>query len=143
MTANVNPIFTQTPNVQSDGATAMAPTVLTATGDYTGVSANHSQVFKAGVNGAYVERVRLKAVGSNAATVARLYLNNGSTHTTAANNSFYAEISLPIVTASNTAATIDGDIPLNIAIPAGFTIWVGLATTVASGYACTAIGGDY
>lgn len=143
MTANVNPIFTLTPDVQTDGATGMAPTILTATGDYTGVSANHAQVFKAGVNGSYVERLRFKAIGTNAATVARIYLNNGSTHVTATNNSFYGEISLPAVTAINTSATADVDYPMGFVLPAGFTIWAGLAATVAAGWVVTSVGGDY
>ena len=77
------------------------------------------------------------------ATVARIYLNNGSAHTTAANNSFYAELSLPATTASATAATVDIDLPMNFALPAGFCIYVGIATAVSAGWVVTPIAGNY
>ena len=143
MTANVNPIFVIVPNIASDGATGMSPTVLTATGDYTGVSANHVQVWKANTNSSWIERLRFKAIGTNIATVARIYLNNGSTHTTATNNTFYDEVTLPATTATNTAATNTIEVPMNFAMLSGWTIWVGLATTVVSGWDVSAIGADY
>lgn len=59
------------------------------------------------------------------------------------NNYFIGELSLPIVTASATAATIDIDYPLNFALPPGGRIIVGLATTVTAGWQVTCIGGDY
>jgi hypothetical protein len=77
------------------------------------------------------------------ATVARIYLNNGSTHGAAANNSFFGEISLPATSASNTAATAEIDYPMSIRLPAGWTIYVGVATTVAAGWNCVAIAGQY
>jgi hypothetical protein len=122
----------------------MAQTLTTAAGDYTGVSVNNKQVFKAdATNGSYVQRLRLKALGTNVASVARIYLNNGSTNTTATNNSFYGEISLPATTATAAAATVDIDYPLTVALPPNFAIYVGLGTTVAAGWAVTAVGGKY
>lgn len=59
------------------------------------------------------------------------------------NNVFIGELSLPIVTASATAATIDIDYPLNFALPPAGRIIVGLATTVTAGWQVTCIGGDY
>lgn len=144
MPANSDPIFTRLGDVSKDGTTGMATDILTATGDYTGVSANHQLVFTAdSTNGGFVQRLRFKAKGTNVATVARIYLNNGSANTTATNNSFHGEVSLPATTATNTAATSDIDYPLNIALGAGFRIYVGVATTVAAGWVCTAVGGKY
>lgn len=144
MAANVDPIYSKLGDVSSDGSTGMATAITTATGDYTGVSGNHVLVFTSdATNGGYVQRLRFKAKGTNTASVARIYLNNGSTNTTASNNTFFGEITLPGTTATNVAATIDVDYPMNLALNPGFRIYVGIATTVAAGWVCTAIGGKY
>lgn len=144
MAANTDPIFSRIGDVSSDGTTGMAPTITTATGDYTGISANHKLVFTAdATNGGFVQRLRFKAVGTNVASVARIYLNNGSTAGTATNNSFFGELSLPATTATNTASTIDLDYPMAVALPAGFRIYVGVATTVSAGWVVTPVAGKY
>lgn len=143
MVANFNPIFTLVPNVSTDATTGMATTFLTATGDYTGASANHVLVHTAGANGSYIRRLRFKAIGTNIATVARIYFNNGSTNATATNNSFYAEVPLPATTASNTTATAEIDYPMELGLDPSFKIYVGVATTVAAGWKCVAIAGEY
>lgn len=56
------------------------------------------------------------------------------------NNLFYGEMALPITSATTTA---DFDYPLNIALPPGYHIVVGLTTTAAAGWVVTAIGGKY
>lgn len=144
MPGNADPIYSRRGQVSSNGTTGMTTSITTATGDYTGASANHVLVFTAdSTNGSFVQRLRFKALGTNTASVARIYLNNGSANTTAANNSFYGELSLPATTAINTAATIDIDYPMNVALPAGFRIYVGVATTVAAGWVVTPVAGDY
>lgn len=143
MAANTAPIFTAQPDVSANGTTGMATDLLTATGDYTGVSANHVLAHTAGANGSYIRKLRFKAKGTNTATVARVYINNGSTNTTASNNTFFDEISLPSTTASNTAATVNIDLPMEIGINPSFRIYVGLGTTVAAGWVCTAVAGEY
>jgi len=144
MPGNADPIYSRRGQVAANGTTGMATSITTATGDYTGASANHVLVFTAdSTNGSFVQRLRFKALGTNTASVARIYLNNGSAATTAANNSFYGELSLPATTAINTAATIDIDYPMNVALPAGFRIYVGVATTVAAGWVVTPVAGDY
>jgi len=77
------------------------------------------------------------------ASVARIYINNGSVNTTATNNQFYGEQSLPAVTAINTSATSDIDYPMGFAIDPGFRIYVGLGTTVAASWIVTGVGGRY
>lgn len=144
MPGNSEPIYTRVGDVSSNGSTGMATTITTATGDYTGVSANHQLVFTAdATNGGYVQRLRFQATGTNTASVARIYLNNGSSNTTATNNTFYGQVSLPATTAINTAATVEIDYPMGFALNPGFRIYVGLGTTVAAGWVCTAIGGKY
>ena len=144
MAANTNPIFSLLGQVSSDSGTGMANTITTATGDYTGISANHKLVFTADpTKGSWLSRLRFKAIGTNTASVARIYLNNGSTSATATNNSFFGEVSLPATTATNTAATVEIDYPMNIALNPGYRIYVGVATTVAAGWVCVGVGGDY
>ena len=144
MPGNSEPIYTRVGDVSTNGSTGMATALVTATGDYTGVSANHQLVFTAdATNGGYVQRLRFQATGTNTASVARIYINNGSTNTTATNNTFYGQVSLPATTAINTAATVEVDYPMSFALNPGFRIYVGLGTTVAAGWICMAIGGKY
>ena len=145
MAANTAPIYSIKGDVASDNGTTMSPTFTTAANDYTGATATHNKlVFTAdATNGGFLQRLRFKAIGTNTASVARVFLNNGSANTTATNNSFYGEISLPATTAIATAATIEVDYMMNFALPAGFRIYVGLATTVAAGWVCVGIGGEY
>jgi len=143
MAANTNPIYSIKGQVANNGSTGMNQLVLNAANDYTGIDADVSLVFTASADGSYIRRLRFKAGGTNTASVARIYINNGSTPTTATNNVFYGEVSLPGTTASAVAATIDLDYPMDIAIPGGFRIYFGLATAVAAGWVCTAIAGDY
>jgi hypothetical protein len=144
MAANTAPIYSKTGDTSTNGTTGMAALVTTANNDYVGTNAAATLVFTANAtNGGFIERLRFKAGGTNVATVARIYINNGSTPTTAANNALYGEVSLPATTAIATAATDDIDYPMNIALPAGFRIYFQLATAVAAGWACTGIGGQY
>jgi hypothetical protein len=140
MAANPNPIFSKAGAVGGIGST----TLTTLTGDYTGVSANNILIFTSdATNGGFVQRIRLKAIGTNIATVARIYINNGSTSVTATNNVFYGEVSLPGTTAINTAATVDVDYPMNFALPAGYKLYVGLGATVVAGWVASVIAGAY
>lgn len=144
MAANNEPIYSRQGQVAANGTTGFAGTLLTATADYTGASANHQLVFTAdATNGGYVQRLRFNAIGTNTASVARIYLNNGSANTTASNNVLFGQVSLPGTTAINTAATVEIDYPMNVALPAGFRIYVGLGTTVSAGWICAAVGGAY
>lgn len=147
-TPNRDPLYSRVANTSSDGtstsSSAMAPTLTTAAADYTGASTNNKVCWTAdATNGGFIAKLRLKATGSNVATVLRVYINNGGVNTSAANNSFFGEISLPLVTASATQGTIEVDYQMNIAIDPGFRIYVGLGTTVAAGWVVIGIGGKY
>jgi hypothetical protein len=142
--ANTVPIYSIAGSVANNSATAMNQLVLAAANDYTGIDVDVSLIFTADpTNGSFIQRIRFKAGGTNTASVARIYLNNGSDPTTAANNCFYGECSLPGTTAIATAATVEIDYPMGFAIPAGFRIYFGLGTAVAAGWVACVIAGDY
>ncbi len=145
MAANTAPIYSIKGDQSVDDGTTMSPTFTTAAADYTGATATHNKlVYTAdATSGGFVQRLRFKAIGTNVATVARVFINNGSANTTATNNSFYGEVSLPATTASSSAATVEIDYPMNFALKPGFRIYVGLGTTVAAGWVCTPIAGQY
>ena len=140
MAANASPIFSKV------GAISLGSAITAVVTDYLGTGVNNVVAFTAdATNGGFVQRVRFKAKGTNAVSVARIYINNGSSNTTATNNTFYGEISLPATTASTTAATVDVDYPINVALPPGYRIVIGISatTTLASGWVPTVIAGAY
>lgn len=247
MAGNSDPIYSRR------GAITRGVLLKTAAADYNGQSPYNKEVFAADItNGSYLQRLRFKAVGTNVASVARIYLNDGdpaesfgtasaaptgvasgtggtilaatyyglvigvdadgrmtptpatisagttttgstssiswswsaipgavlyrlyvgvnntvdglnryftsattsfnqtAPHTTGVyddanvgNSKFYGELSLPATTAIATAATVDIDYPMNIALPPGWEVYVGLGTTVAAGWHVVGIGGDY
>lgn len=144
MAANTAPIFSLAGEVATNGTTGMSQLVTAAANDYTGIDADVALVFTAdATNGSYIQRLRFKAGGSNVASVARIYLNNGATPGTATNNAFYGELSLPATTATAVAATVELDYPMGFALPPGFRIYFGLGTAVAAGWVCVGIGGNY
>ena len=144
MAQNVNPIFVLKGDISNNGTTGMNQLIGTAAAaDYTGISANYALVWTAGADGGYIKGIRFKAGGTNVATVARIFINNGAAVGTATNNTFFAEVSLPATTAINTAATAEIYLPVEMALPAGFKIYVGMATAVAAGWAANVAGGQY
>jgi len=143
MAANTSPIYSISGDVSNNNATGMNQLVTAAANDYTGIDADVSLIFTADADGSFVQRIRFKAGGSNIATVARIYINNGSSPGTATNNTFYGEVSLPATTAIATAATMDIDYPMNFALPASFRLYFGLGTAVAAGWVATVIAGKY
>ena len=143
MAANNLPIYTRIGDIQwtNTNVTAANTTSDLGTGTaYLVYSADST-------NGGYVQRIRFKPNNgtgvNNAATVARVFLNNGSATATTANNIFFDEISLPATTGSATAALPVYELPLNFALPPGYAIYVTLGTLVAGGYRVSVIGGKY
>lgn len=144
MTANTSPIFTLTPDISTDKTTGRSQAITAAIGSsYDGTHANMVLVHTADTNGSYVDRIRCIAAGTNVATVARLFANNGSTNGTASNNCPIDQIALPATTATNTAATPTILIPLGIRLKAGERLYIGLGTAVAAGWAFVAESGQY
>src|SRR3990172_1764189 len=119
MAANTNPIYTLLGQINW-GATALA-TANTAK-DGTGTTL---LVFTAdATNGGYVEKIRFRAAGTNIATVARVFINNGSDPATPANNILYDEVTLAATTLSEVAALANYELPLALALPPGYRIYV-------------------
>ena len=149
MSANTNPIYSRQPDVQVGGA-VLGPSANTA---LDGTGANTTSIFQANTTeGGFVREVRLKAVGSPAATVARLFVCTVTgaftpgTSNTAANTALVSEIALPAITQSQTAATPDFSIPLNMPLPPGYRLLLTFGTSTGAGgtgYAVTTFGGRY
>jgi hypothetical protein len=100
MVANTSPIFTIRADLSTDGTTGMGSAITAAANNYTGADANNALVFTAGADGSYIRRLHFKAIGTNVQTVARIFINNGSANTTAANNRLFDDIQLPATSAS-------------------------------------------
>jgi len=141
MPANTSPIFS------AKGAIQWNPAILNTANtakDGTGTVATVFTGNAAGNNaGNFVQKLVARPLGTNVATVLRLFINNGSANTTAANNSMIAELTLPATTLSEIAAQPDYVLPLNFAVPAGYKLNAAIGTAVAAGFAVTVIGGEY
>lgn len=144
MPGNNDPIFTRVGDLSTNGTTAPAQFLTAAAADYTGVSGNNAVIFTAdSTNGSKVERLRLKASGTNVAAVMRIYINNGSSAATATNNALWGEISLPATATQTTVGAPDIDYPMNLVLPAGWRLLAGLGAAVAGGWNVIAVGGKY
>lgn len=148
MAANIDPIFARTPDVQVGGS-VLGPTAVTL---QDGTGATPIIFIADATEGGFVDSVRIKPVGSPAATVCRIFFCTSTvaagsftpgTTNTAANTSMIAEISLAAVTTSNTAAQNDIEIPLRMQIPAGMKLLIGFGTSTGAagtGYTVTTKG---
>lgn len=137
MAANTTPIFAHVPKISWSG------NLTSATNTYDGTSGT-TLVFTAdATDGSFVSTIVAKAAGTNIASAARVFINNGSTTGTASNNALFMEIALPATTASTTTSTAAVSLPVNLQLPAGYRLYVVLTTTVAAGWQFVALGSDY
>ena len=138
MPANTAPIFSVAGDIE------WGPTVLTTQNTAKDGTGTVLTVFSADTtNGGFVQRIRFRSAGTNIATVARVFINNGSVNSTPANNILYDEITLAATTLSEVSALATYELPLNFALPPGYRLNVTLGTTVAAGYYVSVIGGRY
>ena len=140
MAANTAPIYSRLPDIQW-GASAL--TTANTAKDGTGTVLT---VFTAdATNGGKVDRIRFRAAGTNVATVARVFINNGSANSTPGNNVLWDEITLPATTLSEVAALTNQEVvfPAGFALPAGYKLNVSIGTSVSAGYYVSAPGGKY
>jgi len=134
--ANTNAIWSKEGNT----AWATITTANTAT-DGTGTV---DTIFTAdATNGGRIEKVLAETSGTNTASVLRIFINNGSTNSTAENNVLFRQITLPTTTLTQVAGQNPIVVYLNLALPAGYQINVTIGTTVSAGWAVTAVGGNY
>jgi hypothetical protein len=136
MAANTNPIFTLTPNITVGQTISAANTAKDGTGTVV-------TIHTAGANGSLVYSVNWQPLGTNIASVGRVFINNGSTNTTATNNTYFGDISLPATTNSEVAQIGKTVQVMNVALPAGYKLLVVIGTAVAAGFAVSAIAEDY
>ena len=140
MAANTTPIFSRIGRVgQSD-----ALPIATANTSKTLTSGTIYLVFTAdATNGSRVSKLIWQGLGTNVATVGRIWLNNGSTTGSATNNTLIKDSTLAATTNSETSAIGSTEVTLDIALPAGWRIYVTIGTSVAAGFNVAVIGGDY
>ncbi|MEG0133564.1 MAG: hypothetical protein RR851_15130 [Clostridium sp.] len=144
MPANIMPIFPNKPVIQWG-------TVLTADAiaskNHDGTTGNAVCIFTAGVNGSRIDEISALSLGTNVATVLRIFINNGSVNTVAINNSLYKEITITAATISEliglTSKTIIDKDSSALVLPPNYKIYAAVGTTVAAGIQVTVIGGDY
>ena len=137
MPGNTDPIYSKQGDIQWGTPSATQNQAFDGTGTV-------STVFTAdATNGGYVSYIKAKPTGTAVVSSLRIFLNNGSTNATAANNSLIGEITLPAVTIANNAANAEVMFPLNMALPPGYKINVAITTTVANTWQVTAVGGKY
>ena len=147
MAQNTNPIFPLTPVnswVSGAAATSGTPGLTANTTKDLSSGTNYGPIFTGkAVDGSRLDFIKVRPLGTNVATVIRVWINNGSATTTAANNALYLERTLNSTSVSETAENSDIILPLNISLPAGYRIYVTFGTVVAAGFHLTAVGGDY
>ena len=144
MATNTIPIYSKAGQISwGDSVVKTANTAKDGTGTVV-------TIFTAGADGGRVDRIRMRPIGTNVATVLRVFINNGGANSTPANNVLYAEITLAATTGSEAAALALSEFPLAadptsfpLVLPAGYKLNVTVGTTVASGYMVSAIGGTY
>lgn len=143
MPANTAPIFSLNGAVEFTSVMSLANT-----GHVSGTTSY--MVFSASTNGSYVQKIRFRhlpntATANTNATVARVWINNGSAVGTAANSTLFDEITIAANTTSSVAASINYELPLNFALPPSFALYVTLGTAPVAGtyIQATVIGGDY
>lgn len=97
MPGNISPIYSRIGDIEG------GVVLINAAGDFNGQNANNKVIFQADpTNGGFVQRLRFKAMGTNVATVARIYVNQGYTNIA---NSIPAPSGL-----TGTAGTLNGEI---------------------------------
>jgi hypothetical protein len=97
MAANTSPIYSAFGDIQGGDL------LTTAAADYTGQGVNNVVVFQSDLtNGGFIQRLRFKAYSANnAATVARIYYNNG-------NSRFIGQVAAPTGTPTGTPSASGG-----------------------------------
>lgn len=152
MPANTTPVFPVIPRIQWTGNITAANTAKDGTGMV-------NLAFTAGENGSRIDQIKVRAKGTNVATVMRFFVNNGQDTAVAANNTLVHEAAIASTTISETTALADNDIlisksdsntssTLAIAppipfLPPNYRLYVTIGTAIAAGLQVSVFGGDY
>jgi hypothetical protein len=140
------PQFSTKPNPGTPGSLTAANTSTAGTGATGRILVFTAEAVEGG--GSILPGLRFKHLGTNIATLMRIFLNNGSDPEVAANNSLIDEKEIAGNTLSQTAESIPYDLPQNLVLKGDSTtparIYVTLATGVAAGIQVTPMnGGDF
>ena len=95
------------------------------------------------INGYRISKLVFQPIGTNIATVARAFLNNGQSAGSAANNTYIDDVTLAASTLSEVATMAGTEMPLDIVVPPFHKINLTIGTTVAAGYSVYAVVGSY
>ena len=136
MPANTDPIYTRAPDISIAGS-VVGSSANTAT---DGTGANSYLVYTAdATNGSYVRSIIFKPISTIAATVARVFYCSATgsftpgTTNTAANSTILAEITIAAWTASNTTASPQYELQINMGMPASTKLFVTFGTSTGAG----------
>lgn len=128
------PRFTALPDMQ------IGVTITAANTAKDCASGTVNLIYTSPTGGSWLSGVMAMPLGTNTASVARLFLNNGSATTTATNNCLISQVSLPATTNTEVA----GLSPLMLPIPralqdmtVGYRLYVLLGTAVSAGWQFT------
>lgn len=139
MAGNTTPIFSKIGSVQWTTVPVVAANTtidLTTGTSYLVWTADAT-------NGGFLKKLRFRALGTNIATVARIWITNATGPGVAANAVLFDEVSLAASTLSQTSALAVYEVPINEALDPGYKIYITLGTAVAAGYSVTGFGGKY
>jgi len=92
----------------------------------------------------FVDQIFGRPIGANVASLARLWVNNGDSHETAANNTFLTEKELPSTLAlDHDVAYVPQVVITRLELPANHRLLITLGTAVTAGWRFTALTGDH
>ncbi len=134
MAANTTPVFPLTPKF-SGGTIATANTAKDGTGTVVLIATS-------GTDASRIDYLRVRALGTNVATALRIFVNNGSDPTVAANNWLFTEATIAATTLSEVAALAETTIQLDMPLQAGYRLYATIGTTIAAGIVVSAVYGN-
>jgi hypothetical protein len=136
---NNSPIYSRVGDIQWNAS------VMTAANTTTDLTAGtYYLIFTADATaGGYVQKIRFRSLGTNVATVARIWITNATGPGVASDTVLFDEASLIASTVSQTGALAVTEVPINLALPPSYSIYITLGTAVAAGYDAIVVGGKY
>jgi hypothetical protein len=137
MAANTIPIFPDTPKISWSSQF----TTVETSKDGTGAAVN--LVMTAGADGSRLDYLRVRATGTNTATVLRVFINDGTDPTVAGANTLFTEATIAATTLSEVGALAETTIQMDLPMPAGYRIYVSIGTDIAAALQVTAVYADY
>ena len=141
MAANIYPFY---PQYAANSAPAWV-TLTTANTAMDGTGTVTTLFTAASADGHFIPYLIVRPLGTNVASVIRVFINNGADPTVATNNALITEIGTFATTASNTTPQngIIHSMPPGFILPSGYKINLTLGTAVAAGLKVIAIQGAF